>query len=115
MILIRLWIFFAHSQAQLGLGFAGGLAKFDVAGTLRVAVLSGNPIPLTLTLSHEERGQAAADSTIQEVRRPDTALSFAEQRSILPLLKGEGRGEGKREARGANHTGIALMVRKRTS
>src|SRR5438128_30598 len=49
-------------------------------------------------------GQAAADSTIQEVRRPDTALSFAEQRSILPLLKGEGRGEGKREARGANHT-----------
>jgi len=97
-------------------------------------VLSGNPIPLTLTLSHEERGQAAADSTIREVRRPDTALSFAEQqRRILPLsalpfpslltplpsdgrgeAKGERRVEGKREARGANHTGIAFVVRSST-
>ena len=62
-------------------------------GKVRVAVLSGNPIPLTLTLprgSHGERGQAAADSNIRGVRRPDTALSFADrQRSILPLPKGE--------------------------
>jgi hypothetical protein len=76
-------------------------------------VFSGNPIPLTLT--HGERGQAAADSNIREVRRPDTALSFAERQcSILPLPKGEDRGEGKREARGANHTGSALVVRSST-
>ena len=78
-------------------------------------MLSGNPIPLTLTLSHEERGQAAADSTIREVRRPDTALSFAErQRNTLPLPKGEGRGEGKGEDRSANHTSVALEARSST-
>src|SRR6266516_1617336 len=61
-----------------------------VVRKVRVAVLSGDRIPLTLTLSHGERGQAAADSNIREVRRPDTALSFADrQRSILPLPKGE--------------------------
>jgi len=80
-----------------------------------VDVLRGNPVPLTLTLSHGEKGQAATASKIRQVGRPDTALSLAEQqRSILPLPKGEDRGEGKSDARAAHHTGIALMVRKRT-
>src|SRR6266568_1639392 len=99
MIFPGLWIFFAHSQLHETPGFARGLAKFDGSGKVRVALLSGNPIPLTLTLSHGEREQSAAGSIILQVRRPDTALSFAErQRSILPLPKGGGRSEGKREA-----------------
>ena len=50
------------------------LAKFDISGTVRVAVLDGKPISLTLTLSHGEREQPAAASIVREVRRPDTAL-----------------------------------------
>src|SRR6266511_2378488 len=41
---------------------------------VRVAVLNGNPIPLTLTLSHREREQPASDSVFRKVRRADTAL-----------------------------------------
>ena len=60
------------------------------------ALLNGNPIPLTLTLSHGEREQPARGLVMREVRRADSALSCAKsQRRILPLPEGEGRGEGK--------------------
>ena len=65
-----------------------------------------DPIPLTLTLSHREREQLAADSVVRNVRRADTALSCAErQRKILLLPKGEGQGEGKVDARRTNRIG----------
>jgi len=41
---------------------------------VRVVVSNGNPILLTLTLSHGEREQPAADSVVREVRWADTAL-----------------------------------------
>src|SRR6266511_1932237 len=77
---------------------------------VRVAVSNGNPIPLTLTLPRGE-GTAAAASIVREVRRADTALGFAEkQRSLRPLPQGEGRGEGKRDARCAKRISISSEV-----
>jgi len=74
-------------------------------------VSSGNPIPLTLTLSHGEREQSAAGSVIREVRREDTALGCAKrQRRILPLPEGEGRGEGEGDARCANSVGTSPEI-----
>src|SRR2546425_1668191 len=79
-----------------------------VPGMVRVAVLRGNPVPLTLTLSHGEREQLAAGSIVREVRRADTGLCPAEREPrILPLLRGEGRGEGKGEVLCANRVGAA--------
>src|SRR5207253_2955375 len=70
-------------------GSAGGLTEFDSPGMVRVALLNGTPIPLTLSLSHAEREQSAAGSIVREVRWVDTALGFAErQRRILPLPRG---------------------------
>jgi len=78
---------------------------------VRVGVSNGNPIPLTLTLSHGEREQPAAGSVVREVRRADTALGCAEsQRRILPLPEGEGWGEGKCDARGDNRVGTSPEV-----
>src|SRR5437867_7049304 len=74
-----------------------------VPGMVRVALSNRTPIPLTLTLSPREREQSATGSISQEVRRADTALGFADrQRNILPLPKGEGRGEGNGDVRWAN-------------
>ena len=94
-----------------------------IAGMVRVAVSNGDPIPLTLTLSHGEREQPAAGSIVREVRRADTALGCAErQRRILPLHalpfpspltplpsdgRGEDRGEGKGDARCADRIGTS--------
>src|SRR3989442_15711872 len=78
---------------------------------VRVPVSNGNPFPLTLTLSHGERGQSAAGSVIREVRRAQTALGCAEnQRRILPLPEGEGRGEGEGDARSANRISTSPEV-----
>src|SRR2546428_10121156 len=85
-----------------------------VPGMVRVVLLNGTPIPLTLTLSHGEREQSAAGSIIREVRRADTRLGFKErQRRILPLprARGEGRGEGNGDTGWANHACNSHEVR----
>src|SRR5438477_175243 len=62
------------------------LQRSTVPGRVRAAVLSGTSIPPTMTLSHGEREQSAANWIVREVRREDTALGFAErQRRILTL------------------------------
>src|SRR6266545_1214359 len=77
-----------------------------VSGMVGVAVSNGNPIPLTLTLSHGEREYTAAGWFVREVRRADTTLGCAErQRRIPPLPEGEGRGEGKGDGRCASRVG----------
>src|SRR3989442_16036245 len=77
-----------------------------ISGKLRVAVSNGNPIPLTLTLSHGERQHPAPGSVVREARRTDTALGFADnQRRFLPLPEGDARGEGEGHARGRNGVG----------
>ena len=80
-----------------------------ISGRVRVAVLKGKPIPLTLTLSHREREQPAAGSVVREVRPADTTLGCADsQRRLLPLPEGEGRGEGEGDARSVNRVGTEV-------
>src|ERR1041385_3817907 len=75
-------------------GSDGGFAKADNFSLLRAAVSIVNAIPLTLTLSHGERGQPAPASVVREVRGADTAPGSVERRrKILPLPEGESRGE----------------------
>src|SRR5437870_6274554 len=75
---------------------------------VRAGVSTGNPIPLTLPLSHREREQPAASSIVRTALPGDTALRRAGRlRRIPPLPEGEGRGEGKREARCANRLGTS--------
>src|SRR5439155_16090745 len=61
--------------------------------------------PLTLTLSLREREQ-------QPMPCPSSGrASFADRRAtILPLLWGEGRGEGKTDRRRRHHIGTGLHV-----
>jgi len=62
----------------------------------RVVLPHGNPIPLTLTLSHGEREQSAPVSVVRGVGRLDPALGSAEEQWMdSPSPEGEGRGEGK--------------------
>ena len=52
--------------------------------------------PLTLTLSLREREQQAADWGLAGGRWPNSRTDAIERRrTILPLPKGEGRGEGE--------------------
>jgi hypothetical protein len=52
--------------------------------------------PLTLTLSLGEREQAAKPSNFWGTRTANPVAGFRMRReTILPLLGGEGRGEGK--------------------
>jgi hypothetical protein len=54
------------------------------------------PFPLTLTLSLGERGQPLSVFRNSDGRRAEASLGFAKRlETILPLPKGEGRGEGK--------------------
>ena len=84
------------------------------SGMARVVLPHGNPIPLTLTLSHGEREQSASGSVVRQARRADPAPGCAEgQRRILPLPEGpegEGRGEGKGDARCANRVSSSSSV-----
>jgi hypothetical protein len=57
-------------------------------------VLLGSPFPLTPALSPRERGQPGP------VLEDSHTAGFADRLTrILPLPEGEGRGEGKRDAR----------------
>ena len=59
--------------------------------------------PLTLSLSLREREQRASDRCLADTRLANSGTGVSERRwNILPLPKGEGRGEG--EPRVANHT-----------
>src|SRR5438034_10625684 len=60
MVLLGLWTSFAHSLEHESPGFTGRLAKFDAARTLRVGVLSSNPVPLPLALSHRAEGTGSS-------------------------------------------------------
>jgi len=52
--------------------------------------------PLTLTLSLREREQQASDWCLANRRWANSSTSVIERRwTILPLPKGEGRGEGQ--------------------
>ena len=54
------------------------------------------PFPLTLTLSPAERGQPLARFLKFESLRAAPSRAFTKRlETILPLPKGEGRGEGK--------------------
>src|SRR5207249_1000773 len=81
-------------------------ARQSAVGDMGFAVLKRTPFPLTLTLSHREREQPAPRRIVRDVRWADTALGFAEsQRRILPLPRGEGGGEGNRDACGTEPNG----------
>ena len=56
---------------------------------------SSECFPLTLTLSLREREQQASDRCFADSRWADSCSCVIERRwTILPLPKGEGRGEG---------------------
>src|SRR6058998_1264171 len=58
---------------------------------------SAAPFPLTLTLSLREREQQASDRGLAEGCWLDSGTGVVTRlRPILPLPKGEGRGEGER-------------------
>ena len=54
---------------------------------VRVAVSSGDPIPLTLTLSHGEREQAAAGLVLREDSRADPAFGCADSQRMVWQLR----------------------------
>src|SRR6266498_3326804 len=91
---VEYWSVGVVSESHIRLGKPSALLEDShsstTSGMVRVAVSSGDPIPLTLTLSHGEREQSATGWVIREVRRADSALGCAErQRRILPLPEGE--------------------------
>jgi hypothetical protein len=58
--------------------------------------------PLTLTLSLREREQQASDWCLANGRWANSGTGVIEERwTILPLPKGEGRGEGEHDIRTA--------------
>ena len=70
---------------------------------MRHFVYSPGYFPLTLTLSLREREHRASGRCLADGRRANSGSGVSERRwAILPLPKGEGRGEG--EPRVANHT-----------
>src|SRR5437667_2873396 len=83
---------FGGSPARVGPALADDSLRSTISGLIRVAVSSGNLIPLTLTLSRGEREQSAIGSVAREVRRADTALGSAERQRNIPLSPRERAG-----------------------
>ena len=69
--------------------------------------------PLTLTLSLREREQQqASDWCLADGRWANSDKAMIQRRwTILPLLRGEGRGEGKSVVRLGTRDRLALIVR----
>ena len=66
--------------------------------------------PLTLTLSLKEREQQASDWRLADGRWADSRTGVIERRwTILPLPRGEGRGEGEPSV---SNTTVQAVIRK---